>query len=37
MTVYNASHLLFEQRMTDDEFPNTGSVIDAMLLINLQH
>ena len=37
MTVYNASHMLWEQRMTDDEYPNNGAVIDAMLLINENH
>lgn len=37
MTVYNATHLLWEQRMTDDEYPNNGAVIDAMLLINENH
>ena len=37
MTVYNASHMLWEQRMTDNEYPNNGAVIDAMLLINENH
>ena len=34
MTVYNASHMLWEQRQTDNEYPaTTGTVIDAMLIV----
>ncbi len=40
MTVYNASHLLWEQIQTDDEpayAKTTGTVIDAMLLVQPRH
>jgi hypothetical protein len=38
MTVFNASHLLWEQVQTDDEYPaTTGTVIDAMLLVAPTH
>ena len=34
MTVYNATHMLWEQRQTDNEYPaTTGTVIDAMLIV----
>jgi hypothetical protein len=34
MTIYNSSHLLWEQIQTDNEYPQTtGTVIDAMLII----
>jgi hypothetical protein len=34
MTIYNASHLLWEQIQTDNEYPTTtGTVIDAMLIV----
>lgn len=34
MTFYNASHMLWEQVQTDNEYPaTTGTVIDAMLLL----
>jgi acid phosphatase type 7 len=38
MTVYNSTHLLWEQIQTDNEYPETtGTVIDAMLLIKHSH
>ena len=38
MTVFNSSHLLWEQIQTDDGQPKTtGTVIDAMLLVNSAH
>jgi len=38
MTVYNASHLLWEQVQTDSGQPRTtGTVIDAMLLVQSKH
>ena len=40
MTVYNASHLLWEQIQTDNEpayVKTTGTVIDAMLLVQPTH
>jgi hypothetical protein len=34
MTIYNSSHLLWEQIQTDNEYPaTTGTVIDAMLIV----
>lgn len=37
LTVYNASTLLWEQVLTDNEYNNSGSVIDAMLLQQKVH
>ena len=38
MTIFNASHLLWEQVQTDSGQPKTtGSVIDAMLLVQHNH
>jgi hypothetical protein len=38
MTVYNATHMLWEQVQTDNGQPKTtGSVIDAMLLVQHNH
>lgn len=37
LTVYNATTLLWEQVMTDNEYNATGSVIDAMLLVAPSH
>lgn len=38
MTVYNATHMLWEQVQTDNGQPKTtGTVIDAMLLVQNNH
>ena len=38
MTVYNSTHMLWEQVQTDNGQPKTtGSVIDAMLLVQHNH
>ena len=38
MTVYNATHMLWEQVQTDSGQPKTtGTVIDAMLLVQHNH
>jgi hypothetical protein len=37
MTIYNATHLLWEQRQTDNEYNTTGTVIDAMLIVQRGH
>ena len=38
MTIYNASTLLWEAVQTDIEYPETtGTVIDAMLVVNNKH
>jgi hypothetical protein len=38
MTIYNATTLLWEAVQTDNEYPETtGTVIDAMLVVNNKH